>query len=53
MSLLLGALALAPAACETVPYTGRSQLQLVSPDEEAKLGVQSYQEIVSKAKRGR
>jgi predicted Zn-dependent protease len=42
-------LALAPAGCETVPYTGRSQLQLVSPDEEAKMGVQSYQEIVSKA----
>ena len=49
MVLALGGLALVPAACETVPYTGRSQLQLVSPDEEAKMGVQSYQEIVSKA----
>ena len=49
MSLVLGVSALLPAACETVPYTGRSQLQLVSPDEEAKLGVQSYQEIVGKA----
>lgn len=49
MRLVLSALALLPAGCETVPYTGRSQLQLVSPDEEAKLGVQSYQEIVSKA----
>ncbi|HEY7040736.1 MAG TPA: M48 family metallopeptidase [Methylomirabilota bacterium] len=49
MTFVLGALALAPAGCETVPYTGRSQLQLVSPDEEAKMGVQSYQEIVSKA----
>ena len=48
MSLLLGALALAPAGCETVPYTGRSQLQLVSADQEAKLGAQSYQEIVGK-----
>ncbi|HEY7203482.1 MAG TPA: M48 family metallopeptidase [Methylomirabilota bacterium] len=47
MTLLLAALV--PAACETVPYTGRSQLQLVSADEEAKLGVQSYQEIVGKA----
>jgi predicted Zn-dependent protease len=49
VTFVLGALALAPAGCETVPYTGRSQLQLVSPDEEAKMGVQSYQEIVSKA----
>src|SRR4026209_1770765 len=49
MTLALGGLARVPAACETVPYTGRSQLQLVSPDEEAKMGVQSYQEIVSKA----
>ena len=49
MALVLGGLALVTAACETVPYTGRSQLQLVSPDEEAKMGVQSYQEIVSKA----
>jgi predicted Zn-dependent protease len=47
VTLLLAALV--PAACETVPYTGRSQLQLVSADEEAKLGVQSYQEIVGKA----
>ena len=23
--------AIVPAACETVPYTGRSQLQLISP----------------------
>ena len=49
MALVLGGLALVTAACETVPYTGRSQLQLVSPDEEAKMAVQSYQEIVSKA----
>jgi predicted Zn-dependent protease len=47
--LVLGVLSLVPAACETVPYTGRSQLQLLSPDEEAKMGVQSYQEIVGKA----
>jgi predicted Zn-dependent protease len=45
----LVALALVPAACETVPYTGRHQLQLVSPDEESKMGVQAYQEIVGKA----
>ena len=49
LALLLIALTLTPLGCETVPYTGRRQLQLVSPDEEAKMGVQSYQEIVGKA----
>ena len=49
LALLLVALGLAPLGCETVPYTGRHQIQLVSPDEEAKMGVQSYQEIVGKA----
>ena len=38
-----------PTGCETVPYTGRSQIQLVSPSEEAQMGIQSYQEIVGKA----
>ena len=47
--LLVTALPLAPLGCETVPYTGRRQLQLVSADEEAKMGVQSYQEITGKA----
>jgi predicted Zn-dependent protease len=42
-------LLLAPAGCETVPYTGRRQIQLVSPNEEAQMGVQAYQEIVGKA----
>ena len=40
----------AVVACETVPITGRSQLQLISPSEEMKLGVQSYQEILKKSK---
>jgi predicted Zn-dependent protease len=35
--------------CETVPYTGRRQIQLVSPNEEAQMGVQSFKEIVGKA----
>ena len=35
--------------CETVPYTGRRQIQLVSPTEEAQMGVQSFQRIVGKA----
>jgi metalloendopeptidase OMA1, mitochondrial len=47
--LVLAVVALAPSGCETVPYTGRRQLQLVSPDEEAQMGVQSYQQIVGKA----
>jgi predicted Zn-dependent protease len=46
--LLLVVLAV-PIGCETVPYTGRHQIQLVSPSEEAQMGVQSYQEIVGKA----
>ena len=37
-------------ACETVPITGRSQLQLISPTEEMQLGVQSYQDILKKAR---
>lgn len=46
--LFLLLLAIAPLGCETVPYTGRRQLQLVSADEEAQMGVQAYQEIVGK-----
>jgi len=49
VTLVLIVLAVAPSGCETVPYTGRRQLQLISPDEEAQMGVQSYQQIVGKA----
>ncbi len=42
--------ALSLVACETVPYTGRSQLQLISPQEEGQMGVQAYQQILGKAK---
>jgi predicted Zn-dependent protease len=42
-------LVLAPSGCETVPYTGRRQVQFVSPTEEAQMGVQAFQEIVGKA----
>jgi metalloendopeptidase OMA1, mitochondrial len=38
------------AACETVPYTGRSQLQLMSPQQESQLGAQAYQQTLAKAK---
>ena len=37
-------------ACETVPYTGRSQLQLMSPQQESQLGTQAYQQTLAKAK---
>lgn len=36
--------------CESVPVTGRSQLQLVSPAEESQMGTEAYKEILSKAK---
>lgn len=42
--------AIVPSACETVPYTGRSQLQLISPQQENEMGVQAFQQIVGKAK---
>ena len=37
-------------ACETVPYTGRSQLQLMSLEQESELGAQAYQQTLAKAK---
>jgi predicted Zn-dependent protease len=49
VTLVLTVLAVAPSGCETVPYTGRRQLQLITADEEAQMGVQSYQQIVGKA----
>lgn len=49
VALGLIVLVVAPSGCETVPYTGRRQIQLVSPDEEAQMGVQSYKEITGKA----
>src|SRR6266508_2173847 len=38
------------AACETVPYTGRSQLQFMSPQQETQLGVQAFQQTLAKAR---
>jgi predicted Zn-dependent protease len=37
-------------ACQTVPITGRSQLMLIEEGEEVKLGLDSYQKILGKAK---
>ena len=36
--------------CATAPITGRSQLLLVSEEQEVALGIKAYKEIVSKAK---
>ena len=49
---LVGALLAAgmAAACETVPYTGRSQLQFMSPQQESELGAQAYQQALAKTK---
>lgn len=42
--------ALVAAACQTVPVTGRQQLQLISEQEEVKMGFNSFQEVLSKEK---
>ena len=36
--------------CAHVPYTQRSQLILVSPAEEAKLGAEAYGEVLAKSR---
>jgi len=33
------------SACATVPITGRSQLRLISPEEEARLGVAAFRQL--------
>jgi predicted Zn-dependent protease len=43
-------LALAVAACETAPVTGRSQLMLVSAGDEAKMGGDAYRDIIKKSR---
>jgi predicted Zn-dependent protease len=44
---LCGAAALL-AACQSAPVTGRSQLMLVSENEERQMGLQAYQQVLSK-----
>lgn len=49
--MILVALALALlAACQNVPLTGRSQLQMFSEKQERRMGLSSYQEIIEKEK---
>jgi len=38
------------AACETVPITGRSQVQLLPESAELQLGLDSYQEVLKKSR---
>src|SRR5437763_16382677 len=38
------------AGCTTAPYTRRSQLMLVSPEQETKLGAQAYQQVLAKSR---
>jgi predicted Zn-dependent protease len=42
----VAALALVATACATVPYTGRRQLSIVSPDRERALGATAYAEML-------
>lgn len=49
-ALALALLAAIVPACETVPITGRSQLQLVSAAQEVQMGAQAYQEVLTKTK---
>lgn len=48
--LLTTALLTLLVACATVPYTGRSQLILLSGPEEMKLGADAYKQTLAKAK---
>jgi len=43
-------LVLSVVACETVPITGRSQLVLIPEGTELQMGLDSYQQILSKSK---
>jgi predicted Zn-dependent protease len=47
--IIFAALALSVlAGCETAPLTGRSQLMMVSQEEERSLGLQAYQQVVTR-----
>jgi predicted Zn-dependent protease len=48
--LLLAGLLLLAAACQTVPITGRSQLQLLPESSEIQMGRQAYAEVLKKSK---
>lgn len=50
VSVVLLALTFATAGCETVPYTGRSQLSLTSEQQEMQLGAEAFTEVLGKEK---
>ena len=48
--LIVSLSALLLAACQNVPITGRSQLQMISEGAEASLGLSAFQEVLQKEK---
>ncbi|OYW58341.1 MAG: hypothetical protein B7Z40_23020 [Bosea sp. 12-68-7] len=46
--LIVCGLASLLAACETAPVSGRSQIMLVSENEERQMGLQAYREVLNK-----
>jgi len=46
--LVLSSVASLVAGCESAPVTGRSQMMLVSENEERQMGLQAYREVLSK-----
>ena len=48
--LIVLLLVLSTVACQTVPITGRSQLIVIPEGTEVKMGLDSYQQILSKSK---
>jgi metalloendopeptidase OMA1, mitochondrial len=50
LTLLLAGIVLLVIACQTAPLTGRSQVMLLSEDQEAQMGQQAYGEVVKKSK---
>lgn len=50
MRILIALILLGAVACETVPITGRQQLMIVPEGTEVQMGLESYQQILSKSK---
>ena len=50
LSLVSVVVIAAVAGCETVPITGRSQLNMVSPAQEVQMGTEAYAEVLKNAK---
>jgi len=50
LALVCALAAFVATGCRTVPFTGRSQLLLMSAQEETTMGLQAWQEVVKKEK---